>query len=372
MFKNGDAPEASPVTNGIIESRQHGLVVLSPANRRPFRRVLYVNSYGGVVDWERTKCGALPPHHMWGCPELVRMGYEVALAEPLPPEFYSHPNPFPRDLKLLKVIRSWLRPDDIIYCGHNVLFWIPFLKQLGAVRPHVVSLLFGREPLYFSRIHSGIIALNSAAADQARKLAPRATIAHLGWGVDLEFFPKLPYNPEWFMSCGRTHRDHYTLSQAASRSERQIRVISPNLPRDIAWSSNVTLVTGGKLDDTVTYQELLHQYYANCAASLIILDFDPAEFTGVGFTNLIEAMAMARPVIVTRTGALPSEIDVEKVGCGLHVPPQDPEALVKAIKLLADDPDRARAMGEVGRRLCEKRYNIARYATELHQFFQSL
>ena len=83
-------------------------------------------------------------------------------------------------------------------------------------------------------------------------------------------------------------------------------------------------------------------------------------------------MAMGRPVIVTRTGALPTEIDVEESGCGLHVPPEDPDALAAAVELLAKDPERAQAMGQTGRRLCEDYYNIARYASELHQFFESL
>ena len=56
---------------------------------------------------------------------------------------------------------------------------------------------------------------------------------------------------------------------------------------------------------------------------LIILKNDPTQYTAVGFTELLEVMAMARPVILTRTGALPTEIDVEKAGCGLHVPPED-------------------------------------------------
>ena len=81
-------------------------------------------------------------------------------------------------------------------------------------------------------------------------------------------------------------------------------------------------------------------------------------------------MAMARPVILTRTGALPTEIDVERVGCGLHVPPENPDALAEAIEFLASDPSRAKAMGEAGRRLVETRYNIQRYADDLHKFFE--
>jgi starch synthase len=81
---------------------------------------------------------------------------------------------------------------------------------------------------------------------------------------------------------------------------------------------------------------------------------------------------MARPVIVTRTGALPTEIDVEEAGCGLFVPPEDPEALAHAIDSLGNDPIRAEAMGRRGRKLAEKSYNIERYARDLHNFFESL
>jgi glycosyltransferase involved in cell wall biosynthesis len=81
---------------------------------------------------------------------------------------------------------------------------------------------------------------------------------------------------------------------------------------------------------------------------------------------------MARPVIVTRTGALPTEIDVEQSGCGLHVPAGDAPALAHAIHHLATHPREAEAMGVRGRALCESRFNITRYAADLHQFFESL
>src|SRR6266446_6265751 len=188
------------LSDDICESREHGFLVLAPTLGRTLRRVLYVNSYGGPAVWEKIKRGELPPHHLWGCLELVRMGYEVALADPLP-HFYLYRNPFPHDLKLLGMIRSWLGLDGIVFCGHTLLYWIPLLKWLGALRCRVVSLAFARETLDFARAHSGIIALTPAAADQARKMAPRARVAHLSWGTDLGCFPKFDYVPEWFLSC---------------------------------------------------------------------------------------------------------------------------------------------------------------------------
>lgn len=359
------------VLEGIVERREHGVIVLSPATGRPFRRVIYTNSYGGEDIFEKIKAGLLPSHHLWGCFELARKGYEVAIVEPLT-DFYLWRNPLPHDLKLLKLVTSWLGKDGIVYCGHNVLYWLPFLRRLGALQCHIVSLLFAREPLEWSRGHSGIIALNPAAAEQAHKLAPRAKVAHLGWGADLRVFPKIPFCPEWFLSCGITHRDHPTLSRAAARSRNHIRIVAPARPAGITFPENVTLVTNGNGQEAVPYPDLLAEEYGRCTAVLIVLKNDPIQYTGVGTTNLIEAMAMSRPVIVTRTGALPTELDVEKEGCGLFVPPNDDRALAEAIDRIASDPEAARRMGERGRALCESHYNIVRYADQLHEFFGSL
>lgn len=359
------------VRDGIVEQRLGDMILLSPANRTATRRVLYVNSYGGKVIWDRVTSGNLPPHHLWGCLELVRMGYEVALAEPLG-DFYYRRNPLPHDLRLLKAAQSWLGRDGIIYCGHNVLHWLPLLRRLGFLRCKIVSLMFGREPLDWARGHSGIIALNGGAADQARRLAPGVPVAQLAWGVSREIFPALPYQPEAFLACGQTRRDQETLARATLLTGQPIRVIASKLPPGLTWGASTSIVTGGQADDNVSYDELFRNHYARCAASLIILRNDPAQETGVGFTNLLEAMAMARPVIVTRTGALPTEIDVERAGIGLFVPPEDPAALATAIDTLGRDPARAGAMGAAGRQLVDARYNMERYARELAAFFDRL
>jgi glycosyltransferase involved in cell wall biosynthesis len=367
--------EAASLLDGIVESVENRVVILSPSWRRPYRRVLYINSYGGGDILTKVKARSMPGHHLWGCLELVRMGYEVALADPLP-HFYLHRRPFPHDLKLLRIVRDWLGNDGIIYCAHTLLYWLPFLKSLHAIKLPIVSLTYAREHLDFARAHTGIIALTPAAADQAKKMAPKAKVAHLSWGTDLRFVPVLSYRPDWFFSCGITHRDFKTLSLGAAACRQRIRVICPGLPADVSWPPNVDVADGGSgwnFEKTaVSYRELLYDYYAGCSASLIILKNDPTEYTAVGFTNLIEAMSIARPVIVTRTGALPSEIDVERAGCGLHVPPEDPVALGEAIEALASDRKRAEAMGKKGRQLAESKYNINRYAVELHQFLESL
>src|SRR6267142_1512600 len=148
-------PAAENVVAGIVEREEEGMIVLSPAQGRPSRRVLHVNSYGGRDVWERIKQGLLPGHQLLGCLELVRKGYEIALAEPIP-DFYFYRKPLPHDLRLLRMVRKWLGKDGIIFCGHNVLYWIPLLKKLGAIKSPLVSLLYAREPLDLASAHTGI------------------------------------------------------------------------------------------------------------------------------------------------------------------------------------------------------------------------
>ena len=364
----------SSLTSGIAERLESGVHILYPTARAASRRILFVNSYGGSEVWEKVKSGLLPPHHMWGCLELVRMGYEIALAQPL--KHFTHRRPFPHDWPVFKLAKRWLRPDDIIYCGHTLLYWVPLLRALGGLRCQLVSMTYAREELDFGNLHQGILALTPAAAAEAKKNTPRAKVAHVAWGSDLSFFPKLPYNPHWFLSCGITHRDFTTLSAATARSTRTVRLICPGLPKGISWPPNATVLDGGAgwnhEKSAVSYEELFHQHYAGATASLIILNEDPLENTAVGFTNLLEAMALSRPVIVTRTGAIPGEIDVEKAGCGLHVPPRNPAALAAAFETLAADPTQAAAMGAKGRLLAESHYNIQRFARDIDTFFQSL
>jgi hypothetical protein len=360
---------------GILERREFGVTVLSPAAGRAFRRVVYLNSYGGVDILEKVKNGTMASHHLWGCLELARMGYEIALPAALP-HFNPYRRQVPHDLRFLGLVRQWLRPDDIIYCGHTLLFWLPLLSAAGIVRRRIVSLMFAREQLDFAKAHSGIVALTRAGAEQAASLAPAVNVAPIGWGADLSVYPHHPYRPEAFFSCGIAMRDFRTLSAAAAMCRHPVEVVVPGQIDGVQWAPSVTTIDSGKgwnyQNKRLSYRELLNNHYSRSAGSLIIVKKDPSERIACGFTEIIEAMAMSRPVIMTKTGALPSEIDIEKVGCGIFVPAEDPDAIAEAVNYLGEHPEDAESMGRKGRALVESYYNIGRYAADLHRFFERL
>jgi glycosyltransferase involved in cell wall biosynthesis len=62
---------------------------------------------------------------------------------------------------------------------------------------------------------------------------------------------------------------------------------------------------------------------------------------------ILEAMAAGLPVVATDVGGHPEVIDDGRTG--IIVPPEDGQALVRAMTRLGDDPELCRRMGSAGR-----------------------
>ncbi|MBI4611290.1 MAG: glycosyltransferase family 4 protein [Candidatus Rokubacteria bacterium] len=85
---------------------------------------------------------------------------------------------------------------------------------------------------------------------------------------------------------------------------------------------------------------------------------------------LLEALAMARPVVATRIDGV-AEV-VQHGGAGLLVRPRDPVALADAIVSLVKDPELARRLGGAGRKLIEDRFTVERMVDEVEAFYTTL
>ncbi len=96
-------------------------------------------------------------------------------------------------------------------------------------------------------------------------------------------------------------------------------------------------------------EEVLPDYYAAAdafvLASRALAGRDGVEGFGIVF---LEAGAAGLPVVGASTGGIPEA--VEEGRTGLLVPPDDVEALADALRWLVRDPDKARRLGEEGRR----------------------
>jgi glycosyltransferase involved in cell wall biosynthesis len=111
-------------------------------------------------------------------------------------------------------------------------------------------------------------------------------------------------------------------------------------------ASRVAMV--GFVDDVRPYVE---------ACDVIVVPTEPTLSEGFGLSAL-EAMAAAKPVVVTAVGSLP-EVVVDG-STGIVVAPASTSALADALVALAHNRARAAALGQAGRVRAEQEYGIRR------------
>jgi glycosyltransferase involved in cell wall biosynthesis len=82
----------------------------------------------------------------------------------------------------------------------------------------------------------------------------------------------------------------------------------------------------------------------------------------------LEAMACGVPVVAAAVGGLRDTV-VDR-GTGIHVPPQDPEAIASALALLLGDPALRAELGAAGQQRARSRYSWERVAAETEKAYQ--
>ncbi|MBI5777256.1 MAG: glycosyltransferase family 4 protein, partial [Nitrospirae bacterium] len=95
----------------------------------------------------------------------------------------------------------------------------------------------------------------------------------------------------------------------------------------------------------------------------------PAIMEGFGIA-LLEAMAMAKPVVATTTGGIPDIVVHEETG--LLVAPGDPEALASAVGVLLDDTSRWAVLGKAGRQRVERLFTVDAMVSKLTACYEDV
>jgi glycosyltransferase involved in cell wall biosynthesis len=112
------------------------------------------------------------------------------------------------------------------------------------------------------------------------------------------------------------------------------------------------------------YQEDVAPWYAICDAVVLT---SASEGTPV---TIIEALAAGRPVVATKVGGVPDVVDEGETG--FLVRPHDTHALAERLEILAGDPVRRRAMGELGRERVLERYAVERLVDDVDALYREL
>jgi glycosyltransferase involved in cell wall biosynthesis len=165
-------------------------------------------------------------------------------------------------------------------------------------------------------------------------------------------------------AVGLEFRDYPTLMQAVRDLDVQV-VIAAASP----WSKREDSTAHQEVPDNVLVRRFtqfeLRELYAQSA--FLVMPLFNVNFQA-GVTALLEAMAMERAVICSRT---PGQTDVVVEGeTGVYVPPEDPAALRTAIEQLLQQPEEARRLGVNGRRRIAAHMNLAHYTRRLSAYLK--
>jgi glycosyltransferase involved in cell wall biosynthesis len=202
----------------------------------------------------------------------------------------------------------------------------------------------------------GLMCLTTAAERHYRAAHPKMVVRKVDWCADHRYRPASPGPRGGYALCaGRTNRDYATLLEAAHMVRGRLRLICP--PEAIAslkLAPNVDFIASSSptASHTVSYRKLMEEHFAGAAC--IVVPVVPAPWETAGLTNLLEALHMGKASITTRTGCL--DLDVEKEGVGLTVPPRDARALADAINRMLEQPSSASEMGEKALRLADAQF----------------
>ncbi len=326
-----------------------------------------------------------PRHHTWGVFELRASGRAVEIVRyggwRGPAALVRRAVVLGDPEQQLDVLRRRHR-CDLVYTGsQNPMLGLAAARRLGLFATPIIAVLhrsYGRGALarlFVDRVIAGydrILCLSEPIRRDVLAVAPqlagRTRVAH--WGIDLERFDRL--DVDWsmadgpvFVTAGKTYRKLAPVLDAFRTSRHRLEVYYDDQQREAAQRAAGDRIDGVAYRRSDFSWRSVARFNARARAVLVPLDAERAGRypNGFGLTSMIDAMAAARPLIVTRTRG--PVIDVEGEGIGFFVDGDDPAAWRRAIDRLGDDPALAREMGRRARQLCEARYAFSRFAATL-------
>ncbi len=85
---------------------------------------------------------------------------------------------------------------------------------------------------------------------------------------------------------------------------------------------------------------------------------------------LVQALALAKPVVGTAVGGIPEVVIHEQTG--LLVPPRDPRALAQAMRQLMEDPEYGRELARRGRELVVAQFSLEQMAVTVEAVYDEI
>ena len=329
--------------------------------------------------------GLFPRNHLWGIEAIEKKeGWDANL---LSNSKHSIPNILEKFLNRVLFrsspgagveINAWkaFKSCDVVFSICGPLSLARFRKSSKLVS-WVFSMVEEKPIQYFHPYkksnlssHEGFLCLTPKAE---RDFSNYASSKFIPWCVDMKLFDGKSENDPpagpFFLATGKTGRDYETLVEASRLLNAEVRIIGPisqrpdNTPPNVNWISS----SSDPPDQAIDYPTL-RKWYSQCKAVCIPLSGNAQDTCG--YTNLLEGMAMAKPVIMTRSGCL--HINPEKGDFGFSIAPQNPKSWADAMNSVLQNPRKSEVFGKKGRKIAERDFSIEHFERSTISFLQKI
>ena len=289
-------------------------------------------------------------HHAWGVKELLASDVEVSVIKRY-------------DKRFERVGQDWLINDtsgyDLVYSNHNRMIRTPLTSIFRRNVTPFVSLVYAGEHVVFPGRHFGLLCMTPKAVTRFQSLSD-VRVRYAPWGIDPEsrLHQRVSVDGDYFLSTGVTGRDFATLLDAARLTGENLVVAARGMPLN-ERPANVRVL------DEFVGPWIIRELYEGAFAGLVILTRDDAKRSSMGWTNVLELMAVGLPIIKTRTGSLDDIVDLEKIGAGILVDPERPDQIAKAVRRLKESKELRARMGAAGAEYVRAHLTMERFAQPL-------
>lgn len=321
-------------------------------------RILYTGRFDVASVDNRCRQGLNPSHHLHAVPELRQRGYVVDVHGTPPGQSVSNA------AFQIGLFKAAQRYDAVIAHSLVEINGLAALRALGLFRIPIVAFVHSAEgrsvQRYTARGVDRVLAMNNRAMEVLQDAGIRPPrLQPFNFGADLSFYEPKELPTEFVLSVGVSERDHACLVEASRISGVPV-VIVGKLPDELQGQlpSHVQVLSQGNYD--LSFERLLDLY--NRARLVVVSHFGTAH--PIGLNAIVEAMAMAKPVILTRGAGI--DIDPQAQGFGRLVPPRQPQALAEAMLDMFHAPEASlRSWSAKARAAANSTYNSQRMADAL-------
>jgi glycosyltransferase involved in cell wall biosynthesis len=267
----------------------------------------------------------------------------------------------------LALVGFWRRKDFDLVLTTSETIGMPLallLKLSGTNKRHLMVGHYLSQPkktliwkLFGLHTHISMVFVYSTAQQKvvvSELHMPPEKVVRIPYSVDQRFFRPIPDIVEKNQICavGLESRDYPTLIKAAKGLQCEVKIAA-----DSQYSKFKNEVEGSDLPLNVTvgkykYPELRRLYAESKIVVVPLYQIDHA----AGVTSVMEAMAMGKPVIVTRTiGQRDTVVNGET---GLYVSPGDTEDLQQKMQWLLQNDGERKRIGENARRAVDSSFTL--------------